>query len=213
LAVYKKKVLFVDEHELFCEGFLTVFKFQENFEVIDIASNWLEALTKAENLAPDIVIMDLYLPHVDWIQTIRSIKDTFPNIVIIVLTIHKNYMKEVLGAGANAYITKDLSLPDILAIIETVSQKNHLAYPFDFHNNPPEKDRVDSEKPILTKRELEILALVSKGFQNKEIASDLEIEVATVHNHLYNIYRKLRCSNRTEAVFSAINKGIIRITQ
>ena len=206
-----KKVLFVDEQELFCEGFLTVFKFQKNFEVIDIASNWLETLTKAEDLMPDVVIMDLYIPHVDWVQTIRSIREKFPYIILIVLTIHKNYMREVIQAGANAYITKDIPVPDILAIIETVSKKSHLAYPFDFDHISSKSDQDDAEDYLLTKREIEILTLVSKGSQNKEIASDLSIEIPTVNNHLYNIYKKLRCSNRTEAVFTAINRGIIHI--
>ena len=211
MAAYMKKVLFVDEQELFCEGFLTVFKFQKNFEVIDIASNWLETLTKTEDLMPDVVIMDLYIPHVNWVQTIRSIKEKFPYIILIVLTIHKSYMREVIQAGANAYITKDIPVVDILAIIETVSKKSHLTYPFHFDHISSTSDQDDAENYLLTKREIEVLTLVSKGFQNKEIATDLSIEIPTVNNHLYNIYKKLKCSNRTEAVFTAVNRGIIHI--
>jgi len=207
----KKKVVLVDDHDLFCEGLSKLFSYQERFEILEIAKDGLQGIKKVEDLLPDIVIMDIGLPQIDGIKATRLIKEKFPDITVIILTMHKEYLIEAMKAGANAYILKNISFKEMLNIIESVSDRKCAIYPLDLGEEFFKLDHAKSQKHKLTKREIEILTLVTRGLQNKEIADQLSVQISTVRNHLQNIFRKLKCFNRTEAVFTAIKHEIIKV--
>ena len=209
MAAYKETILFVDEDELFCEGLLRHFKSQNSFEIVDVASDWLEVISKTEKLAPDIVIMNIRIMHSDWIEASRLIRQTLPFTTIIVLSEHRQNLKEGLKAGVNAFIAKELPFRDILRIIGSVNEKSSFVFPGDTAEAQGEAGPGSPKSSVLSKREKEILVLLAKGFQNKEIANRLSIRVPTVNNHLYSIFRKLGCSNRTEAVLTAAKRRVI----
>jgi DNA-binding NarL/FixJ family response regulator len=209
MPFYREKILYVDEEELFCEGLLRHFKSKNSFEVVDVARDWPEALSKTEKLAPDIVVLNLHVLHSDWIDTCKSIRQRQPSTTIIVVAESSENSKEALKAGVNALVAKELPFRDILRIIGSTTERSALVF-----LNGGTQEHV---KPVLSaadglrlsKRERELLVLLAKGLQNKEIANRLSISVPTVNNHLYNMFRKLGCSNRTEAVYAAMKKGLI----
>jgi two-component system, NarL family, response regulator NreC len=211
VSLYREKILFADEDELFCEGLLRHFKSQNSFDVVDVASDWSEVVSKAEKLTPDIVVMSIRIMHSDWIRASRLIRQKLPFTTIIVLSENRQNLKEGLRAGVNAFIAKDLPFRDILRIIGTVNESSSFVFPGDDSGPQREAEPGKPKEPILSKREKEILVLVAKGFQNKEIANRLSIHIPTVNNHLYSIFRKLGSSNRTEAVLTAAKRKVIDI--
>ena len=207
--LYREKILYVDEEELFCEGLLMHFKSQNSFEVVDVASDWPEALSKTEKLAPDIVVLNLRRLHSDWIRASRLIRQRQPSTTIVVVAESSENSKEALKAGVNAMVAKELPFCDVLRIIGSVTEKSALVFP-----NGGSREQLKAVLPPsngvrLSKREKELMALLAKGLQNKEIANRLSISVSTVNNHLYKVFRKLACSNRTEAVYEAMKRGLI----
>lgn len=212
MALYKDKILFVDENELFCEGVLKHFTSSQNiYEIAGVANDWVEVLSKTEKLAPNIVIINIRIMHSDWIETSRQIRQKFPFTTIIVLSESKQNVREALRAGVNAFISMELCFGDILRIIGSVNERSCVVFP---DNLVRTQGMANSDEPRggrLSKREGEILVLLAKGLQNKEIAYRLSINIQTVNNHIYNIFRKLGSSNRTEAVLSAVKKGLIEI--
>jgi DNA-binding NarL/FixJ family response regulator len=210
VTLKRRKILFVDEQELFCEGLLTQFKFQKGLQVVGVASDCLETIEKTEELKPDILIMDIYIPHRGWIETIRSIRSKFNALIITVLSQHAKYVDELISTGINACISRNVPEDDVLDIIESLKEDSKLVYPIDFGRDSLILNK-DKAKGLLTDREMQILTLVSRGLQNKEIAYELSIRLPTVNNHLYNIFKKLDCCNRTEAVFTAFNKNLLII--
>jgi DNA-binding NarL/FixJ family response regulator len=207
-APEKRRVLFVDEQELFCEGLLTQFKFQKDFRIVGVANDCTEAREKTEELAPDTLIVNVYIPHLCWVDMIRSIRYHFDKLVIAFLSEHAKYTEELMKAGVNAYMWRNVPEGNVVDIIASLKEDSKIIYPVDFDEHfAPLHSEI--ETIALTDREKEVLTLVSRGLQNKEIAHELAIKLPTVNNHLYNIFKKLNCSNRTEAVFSAMNKKII----
>lgn len=207
MTVYQENILFVDEDEVFCEGLLRLFNSQSSFEVCGVANEYTETLKKAEALSPEIIILNINRAHSDWIETIRLIRQKMPFITIVIISNNRNGLEEVMRSGVNAFLSKDLPFKDILHILGSINENSAMIYPPDVTTVADESEETSAKPSRLSKREKEILSLVSKGFQNKEIAHALSIKIQTVNNHLYNINRKLGCSNRTEAVFEFFDKG------
>jgi DNA-binding NarL/FixJ family response regulator len=209
MTMYKETVLFADEDETFCEGLLKYLKSQRSFEIGDVARDGVEVLSKLEKLPTDIVIMSIRIMHSDWTQTSRMIRQKFPSTTIIVLSESNQNAREAIKAGVNVFMSKELPFADILRTIGSVNEKSSLVFPHDFAGAETDRGVAEPKASLVTKREKEVLVLLAKGLQNKEIAYSLSINVSTVNNHLAHIFRKLGCSNRTEAVFSAVKKGVI----
>jgi two-component system, NarL family, response regulator DegU len=210
MFIYREKILYADEDDLFCEGLLRDFKLQNSFEVVDIASDWVEVLAKTEKLEPDIVVMNIRRVHSEWIGAAGSIRRKFPSTTIVVLCDCRQNAKEALRAGVNALIAKNVPFSDVLRIIGSVTETSAVIFP-NGNGAKSEKSQGDERKNLLSKRENEILALLTKGFQSKEIAYGLSISLPTVNNHLYSMFRKLGCSNRTEAVVEAVRNGWVAV--
>lgn len=209
MTIYREKILFVDENELFCEGPLRHFNVQKSFQVVGVASDWAEAQKKTQTHHPDIIILSINSVHSEWLKAIRRFRKEFPFLTIIVLANQEKYYQEAVEAGANALLPQNLPFNDILQIIGSVHENSNLVIYQDSHYDVVKDAPQSLEKPMLTQREREIMTLVSRGFQNKEIADKLSIKIATVNNHIYNIFKKLGCSNRTEAVFELTRRKLI----
>ncbi|WP_206809154.1 response regulator transcription factor [Paradesulfitobacterium ferrireducens] len=188
------KVLIADDHTLFCQAMQRLFDTVGTFRVVGYARNGEEAVQKAQQLAPHVVLMDIQMPGLDGVASTRQIRQLVPATQVIMLTMHDNarLLREALEAGAAGYVLKDA---EISLLLNTVLSVVHPG--------------TGSGTEKLTTREKEILYLVASGFTNQEIAARLTVSTHTIKNHLYHIYSKLNCANRAEAVRWAAERKIL----
>ena len=207
------RVLIVDDHPIVRQGLATVLEQQEDLAVVGQAADGEEAVAKAKDLLPDIILMDLQMPKMDGVAAIIRIMKEELDIRIIILTTYATdeYIFSGIEAGARGYLLKDTPPDEVVRAIRTVYQGNSLIEPrvasriLDRLSHPPSSDS------ILSQRELEVLQIMSTGAANKEIASQLLIGQSTVKTHIVRIFNKLGVSGRTEAVAEAVKKGIIQL--
>jgi len=212
-------ILLADDHPLLRHAVRDVLEKQPDFHIIAEASDGEEAVQKASELAPDLIIMDMGMPKLSGLEATQHIKANHPETVIIVLTVHDDseYILGVLEAGAAAYLTKDILGDDLIHAIrgvlagetvlsQIVSQKL-IKYAIRYPRKPLNLDT--SEK--LSSRELEILHLTALGFSNKDIADKLQLSVRTIKGYLAEIFIKLKVSSRTQAVITGMRAGLINI--
>lgn len=212
------KVLLVDDHALFRSGVATLLQRHEGFEVVGEARDGEEALAKAEELMPDVILMDIYMPRCDGLQATRRIKESLPYTKIVILTAsdEDHTLFEAIKSGAHGYLLKNIEPQDLFDMLRGVSRGeapisrataakilDELAKRRD---QSPESDRPQDR---LTQREREVLVLLTRGATNKEIANDLCISENTVKNHLRNILEKLHLENRVQAAAFALREGLI----
>jgi NarL family two-component system response regulator LiaR len=203
------KVLVVDDHWVVRQG-LRMFLDQESaITVVGEASDGTEAIELARRLRPDVVLMDILMPHVDGIEAITRIKAEMPRVEVIALTsvVQGRNVSDAIQAGAIGYLIKDTRGDELVrAIRDAAEGRVHLS---------PEaatrlaKDLRQSEgMKSLTEREMSVLRLVAEGLANKEIARRLVISEKTVKAHLNNVFAKLHVHSRTQAALQAIRSGI-----
>lgn len=203
----KIRILLVDDHIVLRMGLATAASGEEDMEVVGEAENGLEAIKAFEELQPDVVVMDLRMPQLNGVDTIYELRKISPGARILVFS---NYASgdEVLQAfkaGANGFVVKEMPLDFLLQGIRQV----YIGEQF----MPPEIAARVSRRVVsqLSPRELEVLSFVGKGFSNKEIAAQLNLVEGTVKVHITNILSKLGVSDRTQAILSAVKRGIIHI--
>ncbi len=213
------RVLIVDDHILIREGLRSVLDNQPNIEIVGEASNGEEAVDKAGELNPDVILMDITMPVMNGLQATTIIKEKYPDINILILTIHEDdrYFFKILEAGASGYFIKGGSSAELISALHTVWE-GHI---FLYHTMAKrllrdylERARTSgdsSDLSSLTKREKEILKLVAEDYSNREIASMLDLSPATVQTHRANIMAKLNLHSRTELTKYAIRRGIIKL--
>jgi DNA-binding NarL/FixJ family response regulator len=211
------KILIADDHPVVREGLITMIKREPDFMVVGEATNGVEAVNKAKELKPDIVLMDLRMPELDGVEAIRQISSAEPNIKYIILTTYSDdeYIFRGIEVGARAYLLKDAPRDDLFKAIRAVYRGESLIQPViasKVLDRFAELSRQAHAPPdVLSERELEVLKLMAKGDANKEIASQLNITDSTVKTHISNIFQKLNAKDRTEAVIQSIKRGIIKI--
>ncbi len=221
-AERRVRVLLVDDHHLVIEGLRAVLSTDPMLEVIGEARTGREAVSQAERLRPDIILMDIRMPDMDGISATRQVKELVPTTSVIMLTMYENpdYLFEAVKAGASGYVLKDVAGPDLLAAIHTVAGGGsllnqevvgrflrRLAAEAEHASMAPVSIGQGPER--LTPRELEVLRLIAAGLSNKEIAARLEVSVATVKTHLEHILQKLKVSDRTQAAVQAVTRGLL----
>ena len=194
------KVLLVDDHAVVRDGIRARLESSADFEVVGEAVNGREALQKTEELRPDVVLMDISMPVMNGMDAARQLRDTFPDMKVIILTMHehKEYIQGVIRCGAQGYIVKDVSAQEMISAIKTVvngetyysSCVSQMMYDDFSKGSSP-----DSDKLGLTQRQRTILALVEQGMSSKAIANELNISVRTVEAHRHNIKIKLDAQN------------------
>lgn len=213
----KKKVtiLIADDQTLFREGIKNVLMGEKWMEVVGEAADGVEAVAKAKQLKPDVVLMDIKLPKIDGISATRQIRKTCPQVNVLVLSSFEDeaHVLDAIQAGANGYLSKMLPTTELVNSIKRFTDEG-LMIPQQLmgkllHGLRKMGDVSAPAQASLTKTEIKIMDLLGKGMSNKELAKSLNCSVKTVKNHLNNAFHKLGVSSRTEAVVKAIEKGLI----
>jgi DNA-binding NarL/FixJ family response regulator len=204
------RVLLADDHQILRDG---IRRGLENAgeEVVGEASNGEEAVTLARETQPDIVLMDLSMPVLDGVSATRRIISEFPDIKVVVLTMHDDppLTRSALEAGASAYLTKGTSFADVLDTLRRVLAGEEVLSPQLAASMLTVVEAEDPGEELLSSRQTEILQMIADGQSTKQVARELGITQKTVHNHLNAIYRRLDTQSLTHAVLSAVRLGII----
>lgn len=208
----KTRVLIADDHDLVREGICKLLELYENIEVVAEAGDGLETVTKVRDKMPDLVLLDLNMPRMDGITTIRKIKEISPQVKVLILTIHdgEEYIYEVIRAGAEGYIQKDVKPDELKDSIERVI-KGEKVFPRSIERQVSETAVQQREIEELSAREHEVLELLAQGMSNRNIAETLFISEKTVKNHVSNILKKLSVNDRTQAVIVALKLGLVKL--
>ncbi|OGN88433.1 MAG: hypothetical protein A2158_01065 [Chloroflexi bacterium RBG_13_46_14] len=215
----KTTIILADDHPVVRKALRNDLEKEADFVVLAEAGDGEEAVRLASQLTPDVVIMDIGMPKLNGIEATRQIKASYPDIIILVLTVYDDieHVLGILESGADGYLTKNILVEDIIKSIRSVVAGEIVLSPLVFkqvlkyalrHRTKPL--RLDTGVK-LTPRELEILKLIAKGISNKEIAIELNISSRTVKSHMVDIFRKLDVSSRTEAVITSLRIGLINI--
>jgi DNA-binding NarL/FixJ family response regulator len=209
------RIFVVDDHPLFRHGLISVLNEYPEFQVVGDAASSNEALAKIEQIRPDIVIMDIFMPQSDGIKSTNLIKQRLPKTEIIILTISDNneLFMNAIKAGAKGYLLKGVGITEIIEAIKQVARGEATVSPAMATKllEQVRESAKENKKGFyeLSTREKEVLKLTAQGSSNKEIAANLFISDTTVKAHMRNILDKLRVKNRAEAVGVAIAKGIL----
>lgn len=212
----KITVLVIDDHPLLREGLIKILSLDDDVEVVGEAGDGEEGIKLVDELKPQVVLLDINLPKVNGILVCKMIKERYPDIQVIVLTVceEERQVLEIVRAGANGYLLKDVE-PNVLlqSVKDAVAGKAPLhpkiAGTVLQQFGKMAKALDENRESLLTNREKEIIQLMAKGATNRAIAKTLYISEKTVKNHITNIFRKLQVGDRTEAVVKAMEKRII----
>lgn len=207
------KVLIADDHHVVRRGLLFFLKTQKDIEVIGEASNGQEAVALATELQPDIVLMDLVMPIMDGIQATRRIKSVYPHIHILMLTSFsdRDHILPAIEAGAAGYQLKDIEPDDLVLTIRKIIAGENSMHPevtTQLDINHDSMSNLPHSLHPLTRREKDVLAELTKGKSNKEIAASLFVTEKTVKTHISNIFTKLEVQDRTQAALYAVKYGL-----
>jgi two-component system NarL family response regulator len=216
------RVLVADDHALFRRGLFMVLESESNIDVIAEANDGDQAIALAETHIPDLVLMDVRMPGTGGIEATKAIKDSVPSAKILMLTIsdEEDDLYEAIKAGASGYLLKEISIDEVGDAIRSVHAGQSLISPSMASKLLREFAALASAAlhrlcwpaPRLTPREMEVLTLVAKGMNNRDIAKELFISENTVKNHVRNILEKLHLHSRMEAVVYAVREKLLEIT-
>jgi DNA-binding NarL/FixJ family response regulator len=216
------RVMVVDDHALFRRGLEMVLAHEQDIEVVGEAADGAEAVAMAVDMAPDIVLMDVRMPRRGGIDATSAIKEAVPTAKIVMLTISDEEadLYDAIKAGAMGYLLKEISIDEVASAIRAVYNGQSLISPSMASKLLTEfasmikkaDDRPQLPTPRLTDREMEVLRLVAKGMNNRDIAKQLFISENTVKNHIRNILEKLQLHSRMEAVVYAVREKLLEIT-
>ena len=203
----KLKILLVDDHALVRRGFRRMLEDETSFQVVGEASDGLEAVTRAEELRPDVVVMDCALPQINGVEATRRILAKLPDTAVLMLSMHSEdtLIRQALAAGARGYILKNAMDLDLVSAIKKVAEGKMVVDPQIKLDGSMKGERDTG----LTPRELEILQHIVAGKSNKEIATDLKLSVNTVSVHRANIMDALGIHKTAELVVYAIRNGLV----
>jgi two-component system NarL family response regulator len=213
--------MIVDDHALFRRGLEMVLEEEADIELVGQASDGSEAVEKAGESLPDVVLMDIRMPRSSGIEACRAMKEVAPSAKIVMLTIsdEEEDLFEAIRAGASGYLLKDLPLDEVAETVRAVHGGQSLINPsmagkllseFATLAKRDTGERVQQvPPPRLTEREMQVLKLVARGMNNRDIAKELFISENTVKNHVRNILEKLQIHSRMEAVMVAVREKLI----
>ena len=212
----KIRILIADDHSVVRSGLRSLFRTTREFVVVGEAANGEDAVALASKLNPDIAIVDISMPKLSGIEATRLIKQKNPDVKILILTIHDNeeYIYELIRAGADGYVLKDAEKKEIFTAVRKVSMSEPFFSPEvskvivgKIAKGPEENSFQQSKGPHLTKREEEVLHLISDGLTSSEIAEKLCLSSSTVNTHRSNLMQKLDINDTAGLVRFAIKEG------
>lgn len=212
----KIKVMLVDDHALIREGIKQILELEDDIVVVGQAGDGEEAFEKANVVKPEVILLDINMPSLNGIETLRKFKDLGIESKIIMLTIHEDreYIMKTLRLGADGYILKDSSADSFIQGVRDVVNGKQYIQPkiADLANLCSNKDNSDLDRiNSLTKREYEVLTLIAEGLNNKDIALKIFISEKTVKNHVSNIFKKLNLNDRVQAAIFAYKNNIKKL--
>jgi two-component system response regulator NreC len=215
----KITVLIADDHTIVREGLARILNEATNIQVVGEAVDGREAVDKALEVEPDIVLLDLSMPRLHGLEALRQIRRRSPKTKCLVLSMHKNeaYVRQALQGGASGYILKDSAAEDVVSAIRAVHTGECFLSPgvsklvIEDYLRGSGPDRAISAYENLTEREREVFQLLVEGLRNQEIARRLHVSVKTIETHRAHILTKLGLSNIAELVKYAIEMGILNV--
>jgi NarL family two-component system response regulator LiaR len=208
------RVILTDDHAIVRKGVRALLATEPDIQIVGEASNGVEAVTQAEALCPDIILMDLMMPKLDGIEATRQITASIPGARVIVLTSFAadENVFPAIKAGALGYLLKDSGPEELVRAIRQVHRGEPSLEPSIARKVLMELSQPPKQQPLtadpLTERELDVLRLIAQGCSNKEIAVKLTVSELTVRTHVSNILSKLHLASRTQAALYALQKGI-----
>jgi DNA-binding NarL/FixJ family response regulator len=208
----RTRILLADDHAVVRQGFKMILGAQSDMEIVGEAANGREAVELAEQIRPDIVVMDVAMPELNGIEATRRLAGSLPHTRVLALSMHKDsvYVREILRAGARGYLLKDSGAEDLVRAIRAVAGGESWLSPA-VSNAVLDDYRRHVTNPIdlLTSREREVLQMLAEGKTNKEIAVVLNLSVYTVDAHRGRIMEKLNMHSINELVRFAVRNGLI----
>jgi len=222
----RTRILVVDDHRLFRQGIRWALEMEEDIEIVGEAANGREALKLADELSPDVVLMDVNIPDVDGLEVTKRLKINQPRTGVIILTAYddEEQLFQAIRSGAAAYYSKGIQPRDLAQAIRRVSRGEYiidsalLSKPLlasrvlkEFSDLSTVDHSVKHFFAPLSGREMEVLTRIAHGDSNKEIARTLNISDQTVKNHISSILRKLNVNDRTQAAIYALRQGWVKM--
>ena len=213
----KLRVLLADDHAIVREGLKALINAQPGMEVVGEAADGQSACVKTEEMRPDVVVMDVSMPHLNGVQATRRLHDSCTEVKVLALTVHeeRSYLRDLIEAGASGYVLKRSAPEDLVHAVQVVARG-------DMYLDPSvtavalgtlaRPRRIDDRAHSidLSDRETEVMQLIARGHSNKEIASRLEISVKTVETYKARSMEKLGLSGRADIVRFALHKGWLK---
>lgn len=210
------RLMLADDHRMLREGLRRSMS-EEGFDVIGEAQDGVEAIRLAEQLIPDVILMDVSMPNCDGVEACRQVKSHGAPSKVVMLTMHadKEVLTKAIRAGASGYLVKDCSTREIADAVRMAARGDTVLSPQLAKSMLDEVRKLDGEAKVedrvVTVREEEVLQLIADGCSTPEVAESLYISQKTVKNHLASIYQKLDARDRTEAVLQAVRMGIVSL--
>lgn len=221
------KIIIVDDHQLFREGVKRILDFEDSFEVVAEGDDGAKVVNLYSRTLPDVVLMDINMPGKNGVEATAELIAEFPDAKVMMLSIHddESYVTHALKSGALGYMLKEMDADEIVDAIKVVANGGSYLHPkvtknlvaefrrLSEHENKGNFHQTEIRRPfhLLTKRECEVLQLLTDGQSNRTIGETLFISEKTVKNHVSSILQKMNVNDRTQAVVTAIKNGWVEV--
>ena len=221
------KIIIIDDHQLFREGVKRILDFEDTFEVVAEGDDGADVINLYRAYMPDVVLMDINMPKKNGVDATSELVQEFPDAKVIMLSIHddESYVTHSLKSGALGYMLKEMDADEIVEAIKVVAKGGSYLHPkvtknlvaefrrLSEHENKGNFHQTEIRRPfhLLTKRECEVLQLLTDGQSNRSIGETLLISEKTVKNHVSSILQKMNVNDRTQAVVTAIKNGWVEV--
>ncbi|OCS87415.1 response regulator [Caryophanon tenue] len=221
------KIIIIDDHQLFREGVKRILDFEDTFDVVAEGDDGTEVIRLYEENTPDVVLMDINMPGKNGVEATADLLVEYPDAKVIMLSIHddETYVTHALKSGALGYMLKEMDADEIVEAIKVVALGGSYLHPkvtknlvaefrrLSEHENKGSFHQTEIRRPfhLLTKRECEVLQLLTDGQSNRTIGETLYISEKTVKNHVSSILQKMNVNDRTQAVVTAIKNGWVEV--
>ena len=213
----KIKLLVADDHKIFRQGIKKLLEEESDLQVVGEASDGRDAVKKATELKPDVILMDIAMANLNGLEATRHIKKQLPSAKVIMVTMHKNeeYVLQSFQAGASGFILKEGAVEELVSAIRSINSDKSFLSPsisktlIDAYMRKMETGKTETPFDLLTDMEREVLQLIAEGYTNREVAKSLFISVKTVEAHRAHIMQKLNIHDIAKLVKYAIQKGLV----
>ncbi|MFJ8261846.1 response regulator [Rummeliibacillus sp. NPDC094406] len=221
------KIIIVDDHQLFREGVKRILDFEDTFDVVAEGDDGVDVVNLYEEFQPDVILMDINMPQKNGVEATSDLLEKYPDAKVMMLSIHddESYVSHALKSGALGYMLKEMDADEIVDAIKIVASGGSYLHPKVTRNLVAEYRRLSERENkgsfhqteirrpfhLLTKRECEVLQLLTDGQSNRAIGETLYISEKTVKNHVSSILQKMNVNDRTQAVVTAIKNGWVEV--